>query len=104
MIGKIAYAMAVAEDRVGYGDKLPIVRSILGWEDDMGRWVGNIDEPIEKDRRGITPHSPAGAARDPGNSRSRAALRQFGDSFVPRGIAAGTTDVPTKSPTVDDLD
>jgi hypothetical protein len=47
MLGKIAYAQAAAEGRVGHQDALPIVRSILGLDNDIGRWVGMVNEASE---------------------------------------------------------
>jgi hypothetical protein len=49
MIGKIAYAWAVAEGKVGLGGAPPhIVAPILGLEERIGLWVGNIDREPKK--------------------------------------------------------
>jgi hypothetical protein len=49
MLAKIAYAMAIAVDAVGdLAEPCPVLPSILGEEDDIGRWVGTHTGPIRK--------------------------------------------------------
>lgn len=49
MIAKIGYAMAVAEGKLGRIDgPCPVLPSILGEVDDIGRWVGILPKPIRK--------------------------------------------------------
>ncbi len=49
MIAKIAYAFAVAEDKLKIINGDPFVtQSILGIKDDIGKWVGTLTEPIQK--------------------------------------------------------
>jgi len=49
MLAKIVYAMAVAEGAQSRLDgPSPVLSSILGEIDDIGRWVGTVTDPIRK--------------------------------------------------------
>jgi len=66
MIGKIAYAMAFADGSLQRLSKVyPIVSSILGETDEIGRWVGSYSEHPVK-RPGLLHHLVAREHRDLG--------------------------------------
>ncbi|MCI0428908.1 MAG: hypothetical protein L0Z46_12925 [Nitrospiraceae bacterium] len=49
LIGKIAYAMAVADQRIDPKQWKPeVVSSIIGEREEIGRWVGTLRDPIRK--------------------------------------------------------
>jgi hypothetical protein len=88
MLGKIAYAMAVSESKLTLLDgKSPILPSLLGQENDIGRWVGTLTKSPET-YPGLLHRISVG--EDPGLGALVAEIQLFSHSATPSyGVILG---------------
>lgn len=85
LIGKIGYAMAVAQGALNVAERRPeIVASLLGELDEIGRWVGTLPAPFQKYPDG-TLHRIA-VKSEPSKGIVTVEIQLFADSAAPTYI------------------